>query len=230
MQKTTSADAPQAAGINKATRAITVVMAALLAFAGFEHGLFAALQGYGPTGGIGISTIGEDLRWWQYGGEDAVTLIPNFLVTGMAAMGVSIAIVFWALNFVHRRRGVLVLLLLFMLLTAVGGGVGFVPFFLVTCAYATRIGKPLNWWRKTLSPRMRQALAPIWPHALAAAAVCWLLAIGIAIFGYVPGLSDPDMLLAVCWAFLLLTMILANVSFIAGFAADIDAGESRSRT
>lgn len=222
MRETTMETGPTATGANRATRTITKVLVSLLAFAGFEHGLFAALQGNRPTGGFGITTIGRDMQWWKYGGEDAVTIIPNFLATGMAAMAVSIVILIWAWRFMHRRHGVLVLLLLFILLTAVGGGVGFVPFFLVTCAYATRIDKPLNWWRKTLSPGSRRALAPWWRHALVAAAVCWLLAIEIAVFGYVPGQTDPEILITICWSLLLLTMILANVSYISGFADDID--------
>lgn len=208
--------------MNPATRRITVAMAALLAFAGFEHGLFASLQGNRSTGGFAIQAIGKDFQWWVHGGEDAVTLIPNFLASGLAAMAVSVLVVAWAAAFAHRRHGVRTLLLLFIALTAVGGGVGYVPFFLVTCAYSSRINAPLCWWRKKLPQGLRGALARVWPHAVVATAVCWLLAIEIAVFGYVPGMTDPDARLYTCWSLLLLAMLCLNAAYVAGFAADLE--------
>jgi hypothetical protein len=201
---------------------LTVV--ALLAFAGFEHGLFEAMQGNRSTGGPGgIRAIGEDMMWWEHGSEDAFTLIPNFLVTGIAAMAVSFFIFFvWPMFFPVNKYGVLVLLLLFILLVLVGGGIGFIPFFLVTCAYATRLTKPLTWWRKKLSPGARRLLAPLWPWALGFAVVCWLIGLEMAVFGYFPGLKDPDVILYTCWSFLLGTMIFINISYVAAFAADIE--------
>jgi hypothetical protein len=207
----------------RAAFTVTLTVVALLAFAGFEHGMFEALQGNRPTGApAGIPAIGDDMMWWEHGTEDAFTLIPNFLATGLAAMAVSVFIFFWAAFFVNRKRGVLVLLLLFILLVLVGGGIGFIPFFLLTCAYATRLNRPLRWWRKTLGPGVRKLLSPLWPWALALTAICWLVAIEIAVFGYFPGLTDADVILYVCWSFLLATMFFINISYISAFAADIE--------
>jgi hypothetical protein len=105
----------------------------------------------------------------------------------------------------------------------VGGGIGFIPFFLVTCAYATRLTKPLSWWRKKLGPGAGRFLAPLWPYALGLAALCWLAAIEIAVFGYFPGLTNADVILNVCWSFLLATMLFINISYVSAFAADIEA-------
>jgi len=215
-------DSPSRPKANRATLIVTLAVVALLAFAGFEHGLFEAMQGNRPTGGFGVQAIGDDVKFWKYGGEDAVTVIPNFLFTGIAAMAVSVFIFFWAAFFLTARRGVLILLLLFILLVLVGGGIGFIPFFLVTCAYATRLTKPLSWWRRKLGPGARRFLAPLWPWALGFAVVCWLIGIGIAIFGYFPGLTDPDAILYTCWSFLLATMLFINISYVAAFAADIE--------
>jgi hypothetical protein len=224
MPDSTIADSPSRPKANRATLIVTLTVVALLAFAGFEHGLFAALQGNRPTGApAGIQAIGDDIKWWKYGGEDAFTLIPTFLLTGVAAMAVSIFIFLWAAFFLTAKRGVLVLLALFILLVLVGGGIGFIPFFLVTCAYATRLTKPLRWWRKKLSPGARRFLAPLWPWALGFAVVCWLIGIAIAVFGYVPGLSDPEAIISFCWSFLLATMVFINVSYVCAFAADIES-------
>lgn len=63
-------------------------------------------------------------------------------------MTVSVFIVAWSALGVATRHGPSILLALFVALTLVGGGIGHVPFFLVVCAYATRIRSPLPWWRR----------------------------------------------------------------------------------
>jgi hypothetical protein len=207
--------------LNKATRIITITVGIMLAVAGFEHGLFEALQGSAPTNGFFIQAIEKTAQRWAYGGEDALTIIPNFLVSGIASISVSVFIIIWLVLFVHRRHGPAVLLLLFVLLTLVGGGIGFIPFFIVTWAYATRIKKPLLWWKRIL-PRMAfRSIGSIWPYTLGAAVVCWGIAIEIAIVGYFPGQSDAEILLAIVWAFLLAAMLSINISYVSGFAYDI---------
>lgn len=208
--------------MNTTTKVITSVIGILLAFAGFEHGLFEILQGNRPTSGYFIQGIGEDMQWWEHGSEDAFTLIPNYLFTGICAVSISIFIIFWSIFFVQGKLGTTIFLFLFILLVAVGGGIGFIPFFLVTWAYATRINKSLNWWRKILVPKVRKTLANIWTYALILTALCWLIAIEIAIFGYSPIQTEPDVLLNICWSFLLITMIFINLSFVSGFAHDLE--------
>lgn len=207
---------------NKATAIITKTIGILLAFAGFEHGLFEALQGYKSTDSNFIPAIGKEMQWWIHGSEDAFTLIPNYLITGICAMSVSIIIMIWSIFCLHKRNSTTIFLLLFILLVLVGGGIGFIPFFIVTWAYATRINKPLNLWKRWLKPKMRNNIAFLWPYALTATAICWLIAIEIAIFGYVPGVNNPNFKLAICWSFLFIALLLLNVSYISGFAYDID--------
>lgn len=207
---------------NKTTRIITTTIGILLAIAGFEHGLFEVFQGYKPTDDLIIQAIGESMRWWKYGTEEAFTVIPNFLMTGIFAMSVSVFIIIWLLFFVDKKHGTIVFLLLFILLTLVGGGMGFIPFYVVTWAYATRVDKPLNWWRKILNQKVRRPVGKIWPYTLMAAAICWLILLEIAIFGYFPGQTDAEILSNLCVVFLLFTMIFINLSFVSGFAHDIE--------
>ena len=162
------------------------------------------------------------MRWWKYGTEEALTMVPNYLITGILAMSVSVFIIIWSSFFVGKRYGTIVFLLLFILLTLVGGRIGFTTFYIVTWAYATRISKALNWWRKMLTQKARKHLAGIWPYTLIATAVCWLLVIEIAIFGYFPGQIDAEVLSNLCIVFLLSIMIFINLSFVSGFAHDIE--------
>ena len=207
----------------KTARRITASLLGLYAgLLGAAHGYFEIRQGSVAPDGLMISAIGPPCqpKLATHACFPAMTLIPNFLLTGIVAMSVSVAIVAWAIHRLPSRRGVLVMLGLFILLTLSGGGLGFVPFYLITCAYATRIDSPLSWSRRVLAAGGRSAMARVWPYALACAGFCWMMAIELAIFGWLPGVSDPDIILAVCWSLLLATLVLINVAYVSAFAAD----------
>jgi len=185
--------------INRTIWLTAAVMGVTLAVAGFHHGFFETLQGNRPTPRIGIQSIGPDHVRWEYGTDDAITIIPNFLLTGIAAMGVSLAIVLWSLLGLRTNRGPLVLLALFVLLTLVGGGMGHIPFFVVLWAYATRIRSELPWWHQRLRRRLGNLLSRAWLPTLVLSALLFLAGLELSVFGFPPLRSDPDMLLVVIW-------------------------------
>jgi hypothetical protein len=207
--------------MNRATQIIVATIGVILAIAGLDHGIFETLQGNKPTTGLIIQAIGPEQNLW--GTEEAFTLIPNFLITGILAILVSLAIMVWSIGYIHTQHGATVFGLLFILLFLVGGGIAaqimFVP---VTWAAATRIQKPLTGWRKALPEGLRRLLAKIWPATLVLGCISFLIGLFIAITGYIPGVSDDERILAICWAFIFgggLGMYL--LTFVAGFASDI---------
>jgi hypothetical protein len=201
-----------------ATWLTTVVLGIAYAIAGFHHGFFEALQGNVPTNGWGIASIGEAQRMWEHGSDAAVTVIHNFLATGIAAMTLSVVIVLWCLFALRRRFGRVGFLLLFVALTAVGGGIGFVLFYLTAWAYATWMHRLLRNPQRDMGAPARTALAAVWPWALALSALLFLAGLEISVFG-LPGL-EPDTVLAICWSSLLVSLVLVHVAYIAGFARD----------
>ena len=211
--------------MNRATRTIVSVVGMLLALAGIDHGFFEILQGNAPTNGLIIQAIGDEQQMWFYGTEEAFTVLPTFLLTGVAAVTVSLGLGIWAVGYVHTRHGARVFGLLCVLLFLVGGGIAaamtLAP---ITWAAATRIHRPLTWWRRVLPARARPMLARLWPYSLSLASASFLIGLSIAVFGYVPGVHDPERIFAVCWAFVFgggLGGFL--LSFVAGFASDIEA-------
>jgi hypothetical protein len=199
-----------------------MALAVLLAISGMmAHGLFEVLQGNTPTDGPFIEAIGEAHRTWEHGAEGAFTIIPNFLITGLLAMTVSLGIIISSVGFVHKKNGPLVLLLFFILLFLVGGGVAQILFFIPLWAVATRINKPLSWWRRILPAGPRRVLAELWPWFLVAGAVLFVIGLVISITGYVPGLSDPEQILTIDWSILGIGYLLYLLAFVAGFACDI---------
>lgn len=148
------------------------------------HGFFEVLQGNVATDGLFIEAIGEAQRMWSHGNEPAFTLIPNFLVTGIAAMIVGLIVIVWSLFFVQKQRGPTVFLLLFILLLLVGGGVAQILFFPFIWLVSTRINKPLTWWKKVLPPKIRRPLGKLWPWSLVVASTALVFALEIAITGF----------------------------------------------
>jgi hypothetical protein len=149
----------------RATAAAFGVYAGLL---GMEHGFFEALQGTVATKGPRIMAAGFELPF-PFGHEPALTLIPNYLATGIAAMAVGLAIVVWSVGYVHRKHGAWVLLLLSVTLLLVGGGFGPISLLIVACVAASGISRPLNFWRNCLPDALMRLLAALLPWAMTAA-------------------------------------------------------------
>jgi hypothetical protein len=209
--------------INKKTRITASAVGVLLGLAGIvNHGIFEILQGNITTNGFYIEAIGENNRFWLYGTEGAFTLIHNFLISGIFAILVGLAIVVWSLKYIHAKHGATVFLALLILLTLVGGGIGHIILFLPTWAFVTRINKPLDWWKRKLSFQLRKKLATVWIFFLLATLISWLIVMELGIFGYFPGKDDPDIILNYVFIFLFSTVILACITFICAIAGDIE--------
>lgn len=156
---------------------------------GMEHGFFETLQGNVAPKGIRILAVGSPGLPFPFGHEPAMTLVPNFLLTGILAMIFGLLIIIWSARFIQKRHGAVVLILLSIILLLVGGGFGPITLLISASIAAARMDKPLLWWRLHLSPRPRRTLAELWPSSLFAA----LLWVPVEfILGYVLGLkNDP---------------------------------------
>lgn len=142
------------------TCAFLGVYAGLLAC---QHGIFEIMQGPIEPGGLMIQTIGAPCQpeavW--HACFPAMTLIPNLLISGFAAVAAGLLVIVWAALFLVRRHGGWVLALLSLLLLPVGGG--FVPVFIGVVAGVT--GGRLDASSKPDGPGWR-LLARLWPWAL----------------------------------------------------------------
>ncbi|MFW9846644.1 MAG: hypothetical protein ACFFD6_07845 [Candidatus Thorarchaeota archaeon] len=200
---------------DNAAKAAASTYGILVGLASIEHGLFEILQGDIPTGGIMIDAIGDDVRFWEGGMETALTIVPSFLQTGILAVIFGILVCVWAPLFLQRRYGATVLLILTLIIFLVGGG--FAPIFLSLLAVgtATRINKPMNWWRTRLPGR--QYFARIWPSILIIFVIVFWSAVGIQIFGLPLDVATTTSIMVV---FSLAMVILMPLVVIAGLAYD----------
>ena len=204
-----------------AIRVIATTVGVIFGLAGFNHGFFEFLQGNTSTNGLIIQAIGEAQRFWPLGTEEAFTIIPNFMISGLLSMALGLTIVAWSLFYLPTKRGPTVFLVLFVLLFLVGGGIGQIVFFIPAWAFATRMDAPLTWWRKTLPQRTWSILSKLWPVILNLASLLILMGLEIAIFGYVPGMSDPERIQSTGMILVFISAILYVISFIAGIGHEL---------
>ncbi len=173
----------------KATRIVVIAFAMLCGITGIIAGYFEILQGNVAPDGLIISTIGpEHSMWTTYSIYElmepysALTIIPNFLLTGIASIIVSCLVIIWAVGFIHKKYGVIIFLFLSILQLLVGGAF-VMDLAIITGFTATRINKPLRWWRSHLSDKMKRLFAIIWPWSLMFYIVLSIILLGITILG-----------------------------------------------
>jgi hypothetical protein len=87
---------------------------------GVFHGIGEILQGNVATNGIYIQAYPA---MQATAGEPAITLVPNFLYTGILAIIMGIIVTIWAGAFVGRKNGGLALILLSIVMLLLGGGI-----------------------------------------------------------------------------------------------------------
>ncbi|MFB0502766.1 MAG: hypothetical protein ACETWE_02945 [Candidatus Bathyarchaeia archaeon] len=205
-----------------ATRADASTLGVLVGLAGIEHGFFEMLQGNVTPSGIMIDAIGPEQRFWEYGTETALTIIPNFFVTGILAVIVGLLVTIWAGYYIDKKYGARVLMLLSIILWLVGGG--FAPIFMAIFAgvAATRINKPLNWWRAHLPAFIRGFLAKLRPWSIISFVVVFVIGVEIAIFGYpLLWFYSADVTFSIQYSLGYIMVGLMPVSIITAFAHDI---------
>lgn len=155
----------------------------IVAVAGAEHGIGEILEGPVAPSSVVIESWPDTRAFAILNGEPAMTVIPNLLVSGGLTIAVSVALAIWAVGFVDRAHGGLVLIGLSILLLLVGGG--FAPPLIgaILGLAATRIRVRAS----APGPFARRA-AEAWRWALGAGVVGYLglfpgMVLGSAVFG-----------------------------------------------
>ncbi len=203
--------------MRNATKVTVSTFGAIMGLAGIEHGIGETLQGNIAPSGIMFPSWPGSAFFRIVGGEPAMTIIPNLLVTGILAILFSVIYLVWAIRFVQRRNGGLVLILLSIVMLLVGGGI-FPPIIgIIIGALGTRINAPVTWRRAHLSVGLRHFLGKVWPGSFTACLIAWLLLFpGINLLGYFFGVNDPNF--TVVLIFFALGSLLLTI--LTGFAHD----------
>jgi hypothetical protein len=211
---TESSLSPAAAGVgshNRSTQTYVRVLGAALGLAATAHGVFELRQGDRETGGHLLTDMG------------AFTLLANYRATGFGAMSVGVALCGWSLSRMRSRSGATVFLLLSVLAFLLGGGVAQVPVSLLVWGAATRIDSSLSWWKRSLPPKAREAMAAAWLPVFIAG--LGLVATGVALWLLVLPPGDRRKVGGMhyaLWSLLASGLALLVAAVPCGFARDIE--------
>ncbi|MHA1136141.1 MAG: hypothetical protein ACTSSE_06600 [Candidatus Thorarchaeota archaeon] len=163
-------------------RIVVAAFGILSGLTGMIAGIFEILQGNVAPSSFEISSIGSTYSMADDFTYHATTLIPNFLVTGILAFIVSFTVMIWSVKFVERKYGVFTLFILCISQVLVGGA-WVIDIAIIMCLLATRINKPLNWWRSHLIGRTRDWFAKLFPLSLVCYAIISGAMLVFTIFG-----------------------------------------------
>ena len=113
----------------RTSRVAASIIGIIAGFIGAEHGYYEVLQRDKPLNGTLFDAVSgtslSNLPTSQWTGWPAMTLVQNFLITGIFAILVSLVVMAWSAMFIQRKNGGLTLILLSILMLLVGGG--FIP-------------------------------------------------------------------------------------------------------
>jgi hypothetical protein len=161
--------------MNRATRLTVSAFGVLAAIAGIEHGVGEMLQGNRAPGSLVIESWPDSELFRILGGEPAMTVVPNLLITGMLAIVTSLVFLAWVTLFIEREHGGAMLILISIAMLLVGAGFGPPLLGIILGITATRINAPLDWWRTHLTEPAARLLGDLWPWSLSAGMAAWLL-------------------------------------------------------
>src|SRR5574342_868342 len=111
--------------MRKATKSVATWFGITAGVGGLEHGYFEILQGSTKPQGLMIASMGPPCvpeEIWNTC-EPAMTVIPNFLITGILSVILGLLILVWSAGIVSRKNGGMVLLLLSVASLLFGGGI-----------------------------------------------------------------------------------------------------------
>lgn len=146
-----------------ACQATAMTFGALAGLGGLTHGVGEVLQGNRPVEGLAIDSWTTGPIAEHMGGEPGLTLLPTASSAGLATLGMSAAVVTWALLGTRRPHGGPVLAGLSLGMLLCGGGVG--PPVIGMLAGAIGRWGPARQPRRVrrLSPDTRRRMARTWP-------------------------------------------------------------------
>lgn len=201
--------------MRKATRIAAMLFGIAAGIYGLEHGYFEILQGNTKPESLMIVSMGPPCvpeEVWNTC-EPAMTIVPNFLVTGILAVILGLLILLWSMAFLQRKYGGWGLILLSVALLLFGGGL-FPPLIGIIGGIAgTKINKPMS----KISPGsgLRFA-AKLWP---------WPLVIFMAwVWGqFLVGYFFNDFLQSIMGFGILLILIMLPLSVYTAYAHDVQS-------
>jgi hypothetical protein len=209
--------------MNKATRSLAMVLAILAGVMGIEHGLGETLQGYRPTEGVFILSWPDSGFFEIMSGEPAMTIVPNYLLTGILAILFSALFLAGVIGFQLKRKSLPIMGALIVLMLLTGGGFG--PPILGTIAVLIALKRDvqLRAWQK-LPATIHRVFKRLWPWAFGLTLLGWLMLFpGANLISYFGGVESEWVMIVP----LLVAFGMIPVTLVMGFSRDLLARDTK---
>jgi len=195
---------------NQSTALYVTIFGLLIAISGSIHGIYSIIKGNISTHGMLLADIG------------AFTVIQNYLITGILAVSVGTLIFLWTIFYIRSKIGPLIFILLSIALFLFGGGFAQIPGIVLTWALSTRIHRPLSFWEKLTTIRIRKRLSKFWAYFLLIGFTVFIIGYSIWLFVLPPGEArEIGTMQYICWYSLAIGFILLLLAVPCGFCRDL---------
>jgi hypothetical protein len=202
--------------MKSAARIIVSTFGGLVGLIGAEHGIGAILQGDVSHSGFMFLSWPNSTFFSILGGEPAASILPNLLITGVLAVLFSFAYLVWAVFFIQRKPGGIILILLSIPMFLFGGGI-FPPALGMLIGGAVILIDRVMGEEKAHIPLSRSwiMLRALWPWVFYAGVLSWLAMFPVVpLLNYYFGVNDANLVWAVVacmFGFLFLSFVSAVV-------------------
>ena len=203
--------------MNKATTSLFLILGVLAGIMGIEHGIGEVLEGNRPTDGVFILSWPDSAFFQIMSGEPAMTIIPNYLVTGLLAIFFSCIFLVVLVKSSLDGKAITLLFALLVLMLLTGGGFGPPILGIIAVLIALKRNSPLKLWSK-LPSKLHSVLSSLWPWSFGLCLLGWLMLFpGAALIVFLTGVDHALLMIIpilVAFAFIPITLLL-------GFSRDI---------
>jgi hypothetical protein len=203
--------------MNKATTTLFMAIGILAGIMGIEHGTGEVLAGYRPTESIFILSWPDSAFFEIMSGEPAMTVVPNYFITGLLAIFFSSIFLFVLVRSGFDRKAPAVLFALLVLMLLTGGGFGPPVLGTIAVLIALKRNSPLKTWSK-LPSKLQSVLSVLWPWSFGICMIGWLMIFpGAALIVLFTGIDNALLMIVpilIAFAFIPITLLL-------GFSRDI---------
>jgi hypothetical protein len=205
------------AKMNKATTTLFLTLGILAGIMGIEHGIGEVLEGYRPTDSVFILSWPDSAFFEIMSGEPAMTIIPNYLITGLLAIFFSCVFLVVLVRSSLDRKAIALLFTLLILMLLTGGGFGPPILGIIAILIALKRNSPLRLWSK-LPSHLHSALSMLWPWSFGLCLIGWVMLFpGAALIVFFTGVDNALLMIIpilIAFGFIPITLLL-------GFSRDI---------
>lgn len=203
--------------MNKSTTLLSLTLGILAGIMGIEHGIGEVLEGNRPTESLFILSWPDSAFFKIMSGEPAMTIVPNYFVTGLLAILFSSAFLVVFLKPEIDRKTIMVLFALLILMLLTGGGFGPPILGLIAVLLALKRNSPLRTWAR-LPSTVHQVLGKLWPWSFGLCLIGWLMLFpGAGLVVFFTGVDNALLMIVP----ILIAFLFIPITLLLGFSRDI---------